>query len=284
MEEADKFSRATPPFLRWAGSKRQLVPQLAKHWNQSYERYIEPFAGSAALFFNISPKQAILADINAELIGVYGQIKRNMVRVIDALKGFPKNKMTYYELRAMDPGTLEPAMRAARFIYLNRYCFNGLYRTNQKGLFNVPYSGRGTGGIPSIELFKLCSSKLRRASLIAGDFEKTLQLVRDNDFVYLDPPFRIKARRVFNEYDATSFGENDILRLRKCLLRLDRRGIAFLVSYADSEEARFLAKGFCSQLINVKRNIAGFAGNRKMDTELLIYNHMPKKTIFDEGS
>lgn len=260
------------PFLRWAGSKRQLMPILSEYWKPSYSRYVEPFAGSASLFFYLAPKKALLADINQELIGTYRQVKNNYDQVVKSLRCLRKGRQEYLRLRSINPKSISPTFRAARFIYLNRFCFNGLYRTNRKGLFNVPYSGDRTGRLPSPEHFAVYAKKLRNAKLLHASFDETLKQVRHGDFVYMDPPFAVKGRRIFNEYDATSFGACAIEKLRKWLTILDCKGISFLVSYADSDEARFLAAGFSIKAVTVKRNIAGFANSRKTDAELLIFN------------
>src|SRR5580658_6327776 len=130
------------PFLRWAGSKRRLLPTLQTFWTKKHKRYIEPFAGSACLFFAIKPPKAILGDLNPELISTYIEVKYRLPGVLAELAKLPPwNKREYLRLRSLDTATLEPRARAARFIYLNRFCFNGIYRTNLKGQFNVPYSG-----------------------------------------------------------------------------------------------------------------------------------------------
>ncbi len=269
-----KNSSSTVPFLRWAGSKRQLIPVLSEYWKPSYYRYVEPFAGSAALFFHLGPAKALLGDINPELIAAYRQIKTNLQLVLKVLSSLRKSKNQYLQLRASNPELLSPPLRAARFIYLNRFCFNGLYRTNRQGQFNVPYSGNRTGKIPSAEQFEICAAKLSKATLLAAGFERTLQRVRQGDFVYMDPPFAVKARRIFNEYDAACFDQRAINKLREWLINLNSRDIPFLVSYADSDEARFLSRGFKTRTVFVRRNIAGFSNNRKKDAELLIFNEI----------
>src|SRR5215471_9721752 len=145
------------PFLRWAGSKRQLLPRLASYWNHSYKRYLEPFAGSARLFFHLCPKSAILGDINQELIHTYEQLIRAPDDVISRVFSWRQNKSAYYKIRSLIPETLDKSSRAARFIYLNRYCFNGLYRTNLRGDFNVPYGGLKTGRITDPAALRKCS-------------------------------------------------------------------------------------------------------------------------------
>jgi len=266
----------TKPFLRWAGSKRQLIPKLSKYWNNDYRRYVEPFVGSASLFFGIRPSSALLGDLNEELIATFGQVKSNQQEVVTALNTMRKGRNNYLRMRAINPSTLTPVLRAARFIYLNRFCFNGLYRTNRAGKFNVPYGGNKAGALPSSTALSKCSSCLQVAELFSGSFEVTLEKVIQGDFVYLDPPFSVKARRVFNEYDASQFNEKHLKRLRQWMQKLDRRGIPFLVSYAESEEGAALSKGFSTEVVGVKRNIAGFAANRRSANELLISNARTK--------
>ncbi len=187
-------------FLRWAGSKRQILPILSNYWDGKFQRYIEPFAGSASLFFKLRPREAILADLNKDLMRTFKQVKHHPEKVSLALSKLKKGREEYLKLREMKENDLSAADRAARFIYLNRYCFNGLYRTNHAGAFNVPYGGDRSGDIPSGELLKTCSSALKTAQLLLGDFERTLELAVKGDFVYMDPPFSVESRRVFKEY------------------------------------------------------------------------------------
>src|SRR6266540_749807 len=187
------------PFLRWAGSKRKLIARLSKYWSHKHARYVEPFAGSACLFFHVAPGRAILGDINRELIETYEQVRDATSAVVAALSGFRKGKARYLLVRALEPSALAPAERAARFIYLNRCCFNGLYRTNREGRFNVPYGGKRSGKIPKADRLRSASKALRGAKLIEGDFTKLLQKIKDGDFVYMDPPFSITEHRMFNE-------------------------------------------------------------------------------------
>jgi DNA adenine methylase len=247
------------------------------YWDYKYSRYVEPFAGSASFFFTLSPPRALLGDINIELMATYEQVKNNVRPLFLDLNTMKKGRRNYLRLRALDPLTLTPSMRAARFIYLNRFCFNGLYRTNRKGQYNVPYGGDRSGRIPSNDLLLRCSSSLKRAELSVGNFEVTLEKVKSGDFVYMDPPFSIKTKRVFNEYDASMFGLEDLYRIRKWMIRLDRKNVHFLISYAESEEADLLRDGFHAEVVVVRRNIAGFTERRKPARELLISNRRPRK-------
>jgi DNA adenine methylase len=258
-------------FLRWAGSKKQLLPILERYWTGGFSRYIEPFAGSSCLFFHLEPTSAILGDINGELIGALRAVRLDAPRVIECLRRLPRNEGCYYRIRRVNPAQLCPFEAAARFLYLNSLCFNGLYRTNTAGGFNVPYCPPGHKTVPAHLLIE-ASERLRRAALVHGDFEDTVSVATGGDFVYLDPPYAVSRRRVFSEYGPTLFGARDLARLRKALRTLDRRGVKFVVSYADCSEARAAFKAWTLQRVRTRRNIAGFTGDRRGSYELLATN------------
>lgn len=261
------------PFLRWAGSKRRLLPVLQTFWTKKHTRYVEPFAGSACLFFALKPPKAILGDLNPELIATYIEIKYRIGAVLKELKRLkPEDKEEYKRLRSLDTSRMKPQARAARFIYLNRYCFNGIYRTNLLGQFNVPYSGVRCGKVPADEVFEKCSRRLKTVRFVNDDFERVLEQAQKGDLVYMDPPFAVRARRVFREYDPSTFTHEDISRLRSWMLKLNAAGINFVVSYAESDESDILRKNFSYETVSVRRNIAGFTGSRVQTNELLISN------------
>jgi DNA adenine methylase len=260
-------------FLRWAGSKRSLLPVLQTFWTSKHKRYVEPFAGSACLFFAIRPPKAILGDLNSELVATYLEVKYRLSAVLAELRVLaPADREAYKRLRETDTATMTGAARAARFIYLNRFCFNGIYRTNLLGKFNVPYSGDRCGNLPNDELFQKCSRRLKTACFVRGDFEKVLDKAQKGDLVYMDPPYAVRARRVFREYDPSTFTHEDIKRLRGWMEKLNADGINFVVSYAESDEADVLKKNFSYETVAVRRHIAGFAAHRAMTNELLISN------------
>jgi DNA adenine methylase len=247
---------------------------LKAFWTKEHKRYVEPFAGSACLFFALNPPKAILGDLNPELISTYIELKYRLDAVLKELRAIPPwSQREYARLRALEPTDLEPHVRAARFIYLNRFCFNGIYRTNLRGQFNVPYSGDRCGAVPEDEVFTRCSRRLRGARFVCGDFEKVLMQAERGDFVYMDPPYAVRARRVFREYDPSTFSIDRITRLRSWMERLDNKGISFVVSYAESDEADLLKKGFSYETLSVRRNVAGFAAHRVVTKEVLISNN-----------
>jgi len=271
-EKISQLPTSTSPFLRWAGSKRQHINFLKSFWSNNYRRYVEPFAGSAALFFAISPKKALLADLNEELIEMYGTIRDHPTRVHRILSSMPKGRRQYYRIRNCNPAELTRIRRAARFLYLNRFCFNGLYRTNRRGQFNVPYGAHKAGPIPSLSQLRSCAAMLKRTQLISEDFRNTLSLITKGDFVYLDPPYAVAKRRVFTEYGAKIFTVYDLEELEEHLREIDRRGGYFVLSYADCSEARRVFQNWTTRRIQTRRSVAGFLGARRKQYEICATN------------
>lgn len=272
MSGRTKTTCKPQPFLRWAGSKRQVVPLLAQFWRPTFDRYVEPFMGSACLFFAVSPQRAVLGDLNSELVKVFRAVRTRPTELARELHQLPKGRRAFYQLRGRDPMTMQPVASAARFIFLNRFCFNGLFRTNLKGQFNVPYAPSKTGDLPNTEELQAASHALRCASIRTGDFEDVLADVKANDFIYLDPPFAVSNRRVFRQYGPQTFGISDLRRLAAALTDLDHKGATFVLSYAYCREALEAFGAWPKRRILVHRNIAGFARCRRTATELLFSN------------
>lgn len=263
---------AVEPFLRWAGSKRLHVPFLSRFWSGSFTRYVEPFAGSAALFFALDPPDALLGDLNSELIQTLRAVAKFPARVSSALQRLPRGESNYYRIRGRETQHLSRASRAARFIYLNRFCFNGIFRTNTNGAFNVPYGAPKNDNVPTLLQLKACGERLRRATIIHADFRTTLARVGAGDLVYLDPPYAVGNRRVFIEYGKSVFNSEDLSELGELLVEIEKRGAHFVVSYADCGEARETFSRWSQRRIPVRRNIAGFVGARRKHYELYASN------------
>jgi len=259
------------PIIRWAGSKRKLLPELVKRVPLEYERYIEPFCGSACLFFELPAKKAILSDINEELINTYKQLKKDK-DIRDKLIAIPVSKDDYYKYRAIDPVSLSKLEQAIRFLYLNRYCFNGIYRTNQSGKFNVPMGSR-TGGFPDGKTFESARKKLHKARLISADYKKVLKEAAQGDFVYIDPPYA-KSEKFTGEYGPGSFNASDLPIFISELDGLDSRGAKFLFSYrACQKTAKDLSDRYKVDRVNVMRHIAGFKSEWNEVEEILVRNY-----------
>lgn len=268
MERAQRQS-----FLRWAGSKRKLLPKLTPYWGAGFQRYLEPFVGSGVLFFALRPERAILSDTNEDLIQALAAVRDNPDGVYEQAQKYPLGKRSFYRLRALEVGDLQPVERAARFLFLNRFCFNGLYRTDVHGRFNVPFSPGGTGELPSLQQLTAAAQLLRRAKLFCGDFEAIAsKMVRSGDFVYLDPPYAVSNRRVFRQYGPHTFGIKDMLRLGTLLAEIDRRGARFVLSYADCHEAREIFAPWKLRRVWTQRNISGFSRHRRRAAELIVTN------------
>jgi DNA adenine methylase len=258
--------------IRWAGSKRQTLPRLRDLWGAGHGRYVEPFAGSASLFFDIQPREAVLGDLNWELILAFRAIRRDVELVLQCLRRLPTGEASYYRIRGQDPSRLAASELAARFLYLNHFCFNGLYRTNLKGQFNVPYGPPKNGAPINEEAIVAAAKALQTTELLHADFEETLAQVQSGDFVFLDPPYAVNRRRVFREYLPGSFSGIDLPRLRSALQSIDSKGASFVITYADSTESRKLLSKWNRSRLWVRRNIAGFAANRRGYYEMLATN------------
>lgn len=262
------------PLLRWAGSKRKLLSRLIPIWEQSGgARYVEPFVGSGALFFAASPKDAVLSDSNGDLISLYRTVRRQPRAVAAALIHLKRNEKTFLHLRRQSSTELTAVHRAARFIFLNRLCFNGLYRTNKNGQFNVPFAPAKTGRMPDLSHLRRAANLLRKAKLYSGDFESIVEReVRPGDFIYLDPPYAVANRRIFRQYSATTFGFDDLQRVADLLYAIEAVGAHFVLSYAFCAEALQAFRYWPQTRVLIHRNIAGFVAKRRRSTELIVTN------------
>ena len=264
---------STPkPFLRWAGSKRKLVGALSSYWNNDFRRYIEPFMGSACLYFEICPPKAVLSDINKDLVNTFLAIRDSPKAVFNRLSKINHGKASYLSLRKVPLRDLDAVDAAAVFVFLNRYCFNGLYRTNLEGTFNVPFAHSGTGKLPGLLDLRTASIALERAKIKHSDFQTILENAKEGDFFYLDPPYAVGNRRIFRQYDPSSFGLDDLNRLSKAIDALDSKKAKFVLSYAFCPEALKAFDKWRQRKVFIQRNIAGFATHRRRAAELLITN------------
>lgn len=262
-------------FLRWAGSKRQLLPQIKRYWSPGFRRYVEPFCGSASLFFDIEPTTACLSDINPDLIETLRAVQLWPDTVSECLARLPTDRDSYYKIRSQEPYKLAPTDRAARFIYLNLLCFNGLYRVNQAGKFNVPYGSKQRKVLVSESDMRAVSRALSHANLYARDFEDAIHDTDGGDFIYLDPPYATADTRVFTQYHEKTFSPSDIDRLRSALQLAHERGVKFVLSYAETNELQSLSSNWRVERVRTRRNIAGFTGSRRYVNEVLISNCEP---------
>lgn len=261
------------PFLRWAGGKAKLVPELIKLAPKSWLTYREPFLGGGALFFALQPKHVVLSDANDELIHAYTIVRDRPAELIDRLVKAAQShsKEHYYFVRTLDPRTLDPVTRAARFIYLNSTCFNGLYRVNSKGRFNVPWDP-GRSGSVNEHVITAASVALRGQDLYSDDFRKVEHAAIAGDFVYFDCPYvPLTATSNFTGYTTGGFTHKDQIDLRDMALRLKRNGVHVLLSNSGTPVVEQLySKDFELHPVAARRNINSKSTGRDAVKEYII--------------
>jgi DNA adenine methylase len=243
------------------------------------DTYFEPFVGGAAVFFALSTegrfKKAVLADRNPALIEIYRSVQKNVDGVIRALEKLaPKlDEDSYYAVRAQDPERLDPAERTARLIYLNKTGYNGLYRVNRAGQFNVPYGRYKNPRVLDEQALRAASTALRRAKLLNEDFEAACLGAKPGDAVYFDPPYVPLSRTSsFTAYDRHPFGLPEHERLAKTFARLAKRGVPAVLSNSSTEETRGLYEPWALELVKVGRSINCQARGRGPIDEILVVN------------
>lgn len=262
----------TTPILRWAGSKKKLLPTLVAATPRQFERYVEPFAGSAVLFLRLPETPALLGDFNADLIETYETVRRHPTRIWQRLSQMSVDPSHYYAVRDQDPAPLGKLAKASRFVYLNRFCFNGVYRTNRQGKFNVA-RGKGHLFIPELEVFTAFARKLSDAELCCSDFEEIVQRTRRGDFLYLDPPYSSEGRRNRGEYGLGAFADADEARLVRAIRLASNRGVKILLSYSNSPRILSDLRDWNVCNLSVARNVSGFVSDRRVAAEVLVSNY-----------
>ncbi len=284
VEEANLLDDSTDrarPFLKFAGGKRAIIAELLARVPSRYEAYHEPFVGGGALFFSLDPERAYISDINKELMNCYTVIREDLQNLMSALWMIPydrggndeSNRAVFNAIRGLDRdenfGILPPVFRAARTIFLNRTCYNGLWRVNSRGEFNTPFGKYKNPKIVDELNLQLCSSVLQSCTISNDDFTQSLKRVKKDDFVYLDPPYLPSSSTAdFTSYHEDGFGYRDHQRLAEECHRLDKLGAKFLLSNSNTPEAKDLYKGFHIDIIEAPRSI-----NREKSTDILVRNH-----------
>ena len=274
------------PYLKWAGGKRQHLTEIKKSLPPGFEglRYYEPFVGAGAVLFELKPKRAVINDFNSQLILTYNVIKEDAEELVSLLELHKKNhgKKYYYDIRNLDrDGEKFNAMgdldKAGRLIYLNKTCFNGLYRVNSSGHFNVPFGRYRNPGICEAGLLHEVSHYLNTNDIIIlnEDFEKAVSTADENSFVYFDPPYHSRNKSNFTGYQAGGFNEAEQERLCNCMAKLTERGVKCLLSNSDTEFIRKLYSGFHITQIKATRRINSDSCGRGEINELLIRNWSP---------
>jgi DNA adenine methylase len=272
-----------PKFVKWAGGKGQLLDQLEPLFPKKIERYIEPFVGSGAVFFFIvqkyKPKEIVLADVNTELITTYQIIQNDVERLIIELRQHEEyhrviGKKYYLDIRSANPSKLKPLEVAARFIYLNKTCFNGLYRVNSKGQFNVPMGSYKNPSILQEDKLRFASKLLQGVVIKLLSFEKVLEYAKKGDFVYLDPPYYpLKKTSSFTSYTKENFLEKEQHNLQKTFDDLTKKGCKVMESNSDTTFIRKLYADYTTRTVKANRMINSKASQRGKINEVVIVNY-----------
>lgn len=273
----DRPRSACRPFLKWAGGKSQLLPHLLRRVPNSYNRYIEPFLGGGALFFALQPKSSYLSDCNPELMNCFEIVRSSVKELIQELGNYRYDKEQYYAVRALDRSEdfsgLSPIKRAARLIYLNKTCFNGLYRVNSKGHFNVPFGAYDDPKILDADNLVLCSLALTKTILKQASFEDVVDIAQPGDFVYFDPPYApLSDTSDFTHYAKDGFTDSAQELLLLVCLKLHQNGVKWMVSNSNVPLIRELYRGFNIEPVAASRSINSKAEKRGPVVELIIRN------------
>ena len=271
-----KFTR---PILKWAGGKTQLLKELIPRIPKHYNRYIEPFIGGGALFFALKPTNAIIADSNPELILTYQQLARNIEKVIEYLEQYTNTSETFYKVRAQDWKELPKAEAAARMIYLNKTCFNGLYRVNRQGRFNTPFGRYKNPNICDIEHLHAASDILKNATIICGNYLDVLnKYASPGDFIFLDPPYiPVSKYGDFKRYTKEQFYEKDQIQLSEEFHRLYNLGCSVILTNSHHPLVEQLYIDFPQDVISTRRSISSKGTSRSGEDLIVTAIHKSNK-------
>jgi DNA adenine methylase len=267
------------PFLKWVGGKTQLLDELSARVPANIQRYFEPFVGGGALYFHKRPKQCVLADLNSELMNCWSSIRDDVSALIEDLGRHYYDKDYFYSVRAQDPSQLTAVQAASRTIFLNRTGFNGLYRVNKKGGFNVPFGRYSNPLICDEENLQACSAALQTVQFRTAPFAAVVEEVGQGDFVYLDPPYVPLSRTAnFTGYVAGGFGPHDQQQLAQALVGIHRRGGRFMLSNADTPGTRAMYRALPIESLKIEqvqasRSVNCRSSGRGKVGELIVRNN-----------
>lgn len=269
------------PMLKWVGGKRQLLSEIVPMIDNKCSTYVEPFIGGGAVLFSMQPKKAIINDYNYELINVYKTVRDNLDELLELLKKHETNNSSeyYYEIRALDREECFRRMsnveKAARIIYLNKTCYNGLYRVNSSGQFNSPYGRYKNPNIVNEVVLRAISNyfNTNNITILNGDYREAIKNLEKDSFVYLDPPYMpISTSSSFTGYTEGGFGYSNQIQLKEECDKLTKQGIRFVQSNSDCGVIRDLYKDYKIKTVKAKRSINSVAVKRGEINEVLIYN------------
>lgn len=276
-----KKSNLIKPIVKWAGGKRQLINEIERFIPEHYSTYYEPFVGGGALLFHIQPNKAVINDVNEELMNLYTIVKDNVDELIKDLEKHENTKEYYYKMRELDRdkerySKLTNIERASRIHFLNKTCFNGMFRVNQQGEFNVPFGRYTNPDIINKATLKAVSKYFNKSNikLLNCDFEEALKGIRKGSFVYFDPPYDpISDSSSFTGYAKGGFDREEQKRLKKLCDKLNDRGVKFLLSNSTTEFILELYKDYSLEIIQARRVINSNPDLRGEVDEVLVRNY-----------
>lgn len=273
-EVASGQSTGIKPFLKWAGGKTQILPTIRRFIPTIFKRYFEPFVGGGALYFDLGPTQAYLSDTNPELINCYNVVKESPEQLLSLLSTYAVSEEEFYRIRKIDPETLPNVERAARLIYLNKTCYNGLYRVNKQGHFNTPFGGHKNPRLVDPDNLRKASKLLKEAAVFCADYYEVLTKEAEaGDFIYLDPPYLpVGAYSDFKRYTRAFFYKEDHRKLAALFELLDQRGCLLLLSNSYHPDIIELYGKYDRQVVRASRFINCKGSQRGAVNELIISN------------
>ena len=274
----EKLKEETYPIVKWVGGKRQLMFELLKNMPKSYNRYFEPFIGGGALFFELQPQNGYISDMNKELINLYTVVRDDVYALIDDLNKHEVSKEYFLKIRNLDRSekynSLSDVKKASRFIYLNRTCFNGMYRVNSQGQFNVPFGNYKNPRIIDTENLINCSKLLKNTEICCADFSEILNKAQKGDFVYFDPPYvPLNETSSFTSYTKDGFDLDMQFKLRDICDELDSMGVMFMLSNSDTKLVNELYSNYEIKKVFASRAINANPNGRGKITEVLVRNY-----------
>jgi len=274
-------NKLVKPFVKWAGGKRQLMDEILKYVPKSISTYYEPFLGGGAVWFELQPKTYVVNDINSEMINVYRTIQTDVDALIAELKQFRNEEETFYQVREQDRlpefQNLSSVQRAARIIFLNKTCFNGLFRVNSQGFFNVPFGRYKNPDITNEATLRAVNSYLKKAKgeIRNVDFAEAVADAQPGSFIYLDPPYDpVSDSSSFTGYTLDGFGRQEQERLKRLCDDLHNRGCQFLVSNSATPFIKELYADYNVGIVQANRAINSVGANRGRVDEVLIWNKL----------
>lgn len=285
------MGKSTKPFIKWVGGKRQLLTEIEQNMPQEFGTYFEPFFGGGAVFFDLAPEKAVINDYNVQLINLYKQIQTHVddfyslisqwANEYNELETIEEKDAYYYQKREVYNECLKAnelsVKSAALFMFLNKSSFNGVYRLNRSGLYNVPCGHKKNVGMPPIEDIHAAAEALKDIEIISGDFEKACEKAQEGDFVFFDSPYY----DTFDTYQAGGFSEEDHIRLFNLFKRLSDKGVYCMMTNNDCDFIKELYKDYCISVVDVKRMVNRDSKNR-VGKEVIVTNYKPDALWFVE--